>query len=285
MGKKLLGYGLLIGALALCSWWMAKEIQGWRSQDQPDPEASPIPVENLVEETIDSAPEVTITSTTAAPLSSTEPTSTTTTSPPPPDGGAEEIVCGLPNELWLYLATEDMLIKAPVDVSDSRFNPAKNRVDIHTSSVNGLPCANTTLPVKLLGHKQHQFCNLVIEPEDDACRYGVNLKDKAWIVLDDGIRVVEYEVVEPLVSKVAEPLKARDDETPPTPGVIFDKYNEFLEFYDEVFPREDAADEMWLFTSCSPLANGHSPDACAVRTEFVRMTTVEQVLLELGVSS
>jgi len=70
----------------------------------------------------------------------------------------------------------------------------------------------------------------------------------------------------------------------PTPAMVFRKFEdkESLRFYDEVFPREDAKDEMWLFTSCGEKKNGYSQDACAVRTVFVRMITPEQRMTGVG---
>lgn len=216
---------------------------------------------------------------------------TTTTQPPAPQGDTEEkIECSMPVTLTLHLAEWDLAISAGIDVSDTRFYPAKNRVDIHVSSVNGLPCADTDLPVKLLGHKQHQFCNLVVEDDAfDPCEYGVSLGDQVLVILEDGATVV-YEVVEPLESDIATPLVEVYEEyyteagINPTPATMFRKFTEYVEYYDEIFSREDASDELWIFTSCGNDIDesGNSQDACAVRTEFRHLITPEERLKEAG---
>jgi len=289
MIKKLINGALLLGLIAgigLTIWGL----NDWRSPDLPDVVALPTPVPEDLRVILDNQPEVVAsTSTSAPPPSSTVAPATTSTLPPAPQGDeVEKVECTLPVGINIYLSSADMLLTAPIDVSDNRFDPAKNRVDIHVSkNTNGLPCADTSLPVKLLGHKQHQFCNLVVEPSGfDPCEYGVSLGDQVLIVLEDN-SVVEYVVVEPLESAIATPLAVvyqdyyEEREIVPSPAVMFRKYDEYQQFYDEVFPRDDASDELWLFTSCGndrSDANhpGHSTDSCAVRTEFVRYISVEQ---------
>lgn len=265
MIKKLVFGVLLLGGVALLGWG----IVDWNTASEPDQIAQPVPASPTTTRVVE---QVSDTSTT---LAYTDRPDTTTTLPPPPRGD-NRIECALPVELNIYFSAKQFAFEEPIpiDVSDTRFDPAKNRVDIHVSDVNGLPCANTGLPVKLLGHKQDQFCYLVLEDSSfDPCDYGIELGDIVQIVLEDG-EIVTYEVVEPLPSEVSTPLSEVYPEiTNPSPAVMFRKFTEFAQFYDEVFLREDAQDELWLFTSCgNDIQEGHSQDACAVRTKFRHYT-------------
>lgn len=281
MSKKLLFIALLFAGVAT----MAVSLIAWQTSNSPDYEALPRVVTDDLREILDDdvAKEV------VATTSTTTTVATATTTPPPPQGDIEEkkIVCVTPVELTIYLSSADMVVSAPIDVSDSRFNPAKNRLDLHVNEVNGLPCADTELPVKILGHKQDQFCNLVLE-DGDKCDYGVQTGDQVLVTLEDG-NVIEYLVVEPLKSEVATPLSEiyenfyRKMDASLTPAVMFRKFTEYEQFYHEIFDREDAQDEMWLFTSCGhDIRGGHSQDACAVRTEFSRLITPEELFTEDG---
>ena len=263
MIKRLIFGVILLGGFALIGWGL----WSWNTPSEPEPLAQPVPAT-----TTSTAVEA---STTSTVLAEVKP-STTTTRPPPPEGDAP-IECALPVEIRIHFSAADSILSAPVDVSDTRFNPAKNRVDLHVSDTNGLPCAEADLPVKLLGHKQHQFCYLVLEsPSFDPCEYGVNLGDLVEIVLADG-EIVTYEVIEALPSQVASPLSEVYPEIgSPSPAVMFRKFTQYQQFYDEIFLREDASDELWLFTSCgNDIQGGHSQDACAVRTEFRHYTGLD----------
>lgn len=266
---------LLIGVAAISSagigYWM-----GLNSQT-PDEQAQPQEVSDDLQEILASdAPALTLPD-----MALADPEETTNTTEPSPEGDRVEIVCEDPVELTILLssAESETEVTAEIDIrhSPEYWYPEKNRLEIYVSKKTGLPCVDSSKPVRVLGHKQDQFCFLVREAINEACAYGVSLGDLLFVKLRDGARL-QYRVVPPIPSDVATPLgevygdfyEGNGEE--PTPAVMFDKfdYDVYDKFYEEAFLREGAEDELWLFTSCGRKVNGHSQSSCAVRTEFAQ---------------